>query len=167
MKRDLSMKHTSGRRNSVRHHNKGLTLIELVVVQALLAVIIMTTLTALSFGDKTFGALENNSELQQEAQSIAALISAQVRQSSSFVVNNSPAGLILEFPDETTARFDEDEAKLIFTDRSNTVSELTVNLHDISFTQASNGIEVRIELRRGELGYQFKTTVYHRMQEDN
>jgi prepilin-type N-terminal cleavage/methylation domain-containing protein len=142
---------------------KGVTLIELVVSVSLLAVIILTSLSVLSFGQKSFTSVIGSGEIQTEADNIMANITAQVHKSSSLPVITS--GTLLTLSNSTTFQWNSTAHTLTYAVGGVTKAVFS-NVTFLSFalpSGASNGVVVDIRLSSGTQNYEFKTSVYTRM----
>lgn len=141
----------------------GITLVELIVSVALLAVIILTAVTALDFGGKSFFVLSRQGDIQTQASNIAAVISAQVRQSRS-IINTAETRLDMVDGTGNSISIYLTGNNLFYGNQNTGETRILSDMAEhVSFIKTKNGVILEITLNdlKGQ-SYKFKTVAYKR-----
>lgn len=147
----------------MKHNNHGLTLIELVISIALVSVILLTAVTALSFGRKSFSALDRQGDLQSQAANILLQIASQVRECRGIQAAPDTSVLSLEGKDGKSIKFQWDGAKtLTYAVEGSAPQILSTQVREIVFTTSGDGVDIRLILQSQEETLTLKDYIHRR-----
>ncbi len=141
---------------------KGLTLVELIISITLTSLIILTTISILDFGQKSFVSLENSGEMQTVAENVLQFITYQIRGSKS--INNVSAGKI-EYVNNKNENISLvlENGKLKYSNLdTGEKRELTDKASAVEFNLDGDIVKIRLELSSGQDIYKVGTAVYRR-----
>ena len=154
-------------REKVLNSSSGMTLIEMLVSVALLAVIILAALSTLDFGSKSFEMIDDRGELQSKTFYIEDFISKKIRSSKAAVVVANDLLVKLEITGGNS------HSSSIEWDRLNTLKYinhttgesiiLSENVTKVVFNGLAGGVEMEVELTRGDQSLTFKTRIYSKL----
>lgn len=145
---------------------KGITLIELVVSVTLLAAIILTAVSLLDFGEKSFFVLSDNGEIQTEAHNTTMFITSQIHESLSMTnTGGQSSRLDMVNKDGENVSFVWDGAQILsFVNNNNgDIRIISKNASSVVFNGTKDGVEIYIKLVSGDQNYELKTSVFRRL----
>jgi cytoskeletal protein CcmA (bactofilin family)/type II secretory pathway pseudopilin PulG len=142
-----------------KNPKKAITLIELIIVIAILSVAMGATSTFFISNYKNFNNVEDKADLQHSAQSVINEFSEVALNSNSYEEDSSTNNYIKYVFDDNTLEYDEDNNEFI---EGTTV--IASNITDIVVTEigSGDGIEVEVTASSGDITETIETSLYFR-----
>lgn len=147
---------------------KGITLLELVVSLAIFVIVILTALSVLDLGERSFSAIDNDGQIQTEAYNAASLISRQVRESVRVSVIETQPQVISMIDQDGNSRnivWDSSNHELsLIKDNTGEKKVLSGRVSSFKAAEIGKGVEIDIELALKNQKFRLKTKAFRRVE---